>query len=86
VTKPVDFRLLYVFLLGLSGAILLFGFIISTSVVEAVVASVAGLTITLLVAWRALPTWRGGDRAKAFVVGFGFVQLVVVIAVVAAVR
>jgi len=35
-TKPLDFRLLYVFFLGISGAILLFTFILDVSILEAV--------------------------------------------------
>ena len=85
-TEPLDFRLAYVLSLGVSGAILLFSFVISAPVVEAVIASVTGLAVTVVVAWRGLRPWRGSDRGKAVVVGFGVMQLVVVIAVVAAVK
>jgi hypothetical protein len=85
-TKVFDVRLLYVFFLGLSGAVLLFTFVLSVSILEAAIATTIGLAITVLIARRNLPPWRGTERERLLVVGFGAVQLAIVIVVAAVVR
>ena len=85
-TNRLDFRLFYVVLAGLSGVIVLFRFVISTSVVEAAVLSLSALAIALLIAWRALPPWSGSDQGKVVVLCFLVAQLMAVLLVAVLVK
>jgi len=76
-----DARLVYVLSLGISGVVILFSFVVHVSVLEAVITSAIAVAIALSIAIFGLPPWQGTARGRTLVLGFGVIQLVLVIAI-----
>lgn len=76
--KARDLRLLFFLTSGLSGSIILFTFVIPTTVAVAVGCTVVGLVVGLGIAMWAMPEWRGSERDKRVIASVGLAQLLVV--------
>ena len=76
--KARDVRMLFFLTSGISGCIILFTFLISTSVAVAVGCTVVALLVGLAIGMQAMPEWRGRQRDKRIIAWVGGAQLILV--------